>query len=167
MKLRNIEEKDAIYMLEWMHDNNVNEFFSVNFKEKTLEDALEFIENSNHNTNELNLAIVDNNDEYLGTISLKNIDYKNKNAEYAISIRTCAMGKGISKDATSLLLDKAFNELKLHKVYLCVADDNIRAIKFYEKYGFNFEGKFEEHVYRKEQYHDLLWYSIINENEKL
>ena len=97
VKIRSLEIKDAEFMYEWMHDDNVVEFFSNNFKEKTLDDVIDFIKKSNEDSKNLNLAITDDNDEYLGTISLKNIDYKNKNAEYAISLRRMAIGKGISK----------------------------------------------------------------------
>ena len=164
VKIRNLEIKDAAFMYEWMHDDNVIEFFSNNFKEKTLDDVIDFIKKSNEDSKNLNLAITDDNDEYLGTISLKNIDYKNKNAEYAISLRRTAIGKGISKKATDLILEKAFKEEKLHKVYLCVASDNIRAIKFYEKYGFIYEGTFKEHIYRNNKYFDLHWYAIKGDN---
>lgn len=166
MKIRKLEEKDAISMLEWMHDPNVVEFFEVDFKSKTMEDAKNFITNSFNDKNQ-NYAIVNDDDKYVGTISLKNIDMKNRNAEYAISISASAMGKGISKKATDLLLRYAFDELKLNRIYLCVSADNIRAIKFYEKYGFIYEGKFTKHIKRKNGYVDLKWYYILNsEDEK-
>lgn len=165
MKIRFLNEKDSEFMLEWMQDKNVNEFFEVDFSKKNIDDVKKFILNSNTDENK-NFAIADDNDEYLGTISLKNINYKNYNAEYAISIRSCAMGKGISKKATDLLLDYAFNELKLKRVYLCVASDNIRAIKFYKKYGFTYEGKFTKHLKRKNNFVDLEWYYILNNKEE-
>ena len=70
---------------------------------------------------DMHFAIVDDkNDEYLGTISLKHIDYKNHNAEYAISTRKKVRGSGIAQKSTELILDYAFNNLDLHKVYLNV-----------------------------------------------
>ena len=160
MNIRKLDIKDAPLMLEWMHDENVVEFFGVDFSSKTLEDAKEFILNS-YSDNNQNFAIVDEFDEYQGTISLKNIDYKNMNAEYAISIRSSAMGRGISKIATDKILDYAFYELNLNKVYLCVATDNKRAIRFYEKYGFIYDGKFTNHIKRKDEFIDLEWYYIL------
>ena len=166
MNIRKLEIKDAPLMLEWMHDSNVVEFFGVDFSSKTLNDAEQFILNSFTEDNQ-NFAIVDEFDEYQGTISLKNIDYKNMNAEYAISIRSSAMGKGFSKDATDKLLTYAFERLNLNRVYLCVASDNIRAIKFYKKYGFIYEGKFTNHIRRNDNFVDLEWYYILKkEGEK-
>lgn len=162
MNIRKLDIKDAPLMLEWMHDKNVIEFFGVDFSSKTLEDAKEFILNS-YNENNQNFAIVDESDEYQGTITLKNIDYKNMNAEYAISIRSSAMGRGISKMATDKILEHAFNTLNLNKVYLCVASDNERAIKFYKKYGFTYDGKFTNHIKRNNKFINLEWYYILKE----
>lgn len=164
IKIRELKLKDSKFMLEWMHDKNVIEFFSQDFLNKTFIDVKKFIKKSQMDKKNINYAIVDENDEYLGTASLKNIDLKNKNAEYAISIRTKAMGKDVSKTATNLVLKCAFKEMHLHKIYLCVAEDNKRAIKFYEKYGFKYEGIFTEHIYRNEKYINMLWFSILEDN---
>ncbi|MBD3341242.1 MAG: GNAT family N-acetyltransferase, partial [Candidatus Lokiarchaeota archaeon] len=42
--------------------------------------------------------------------------------------------------AINLILDRAFNQLKLHKVYLLVAEDNDIAKHLYKKCGFLEEG---------------------------
>ena len=97
MKLRKLELKDAPLMLEWMHDKSVVENLSANFGAKKIEDCEAFIEASKNDQANLNLAIVNDNDEYMGTASLKHIDKENQNAEFAIAMRTCAMGKGYSK----------------------------------------------------------------------
>ena len=92
---------------------------------------------------------------------LENIDFENKNAEYAISLHMDAIGKGYAKFATNAILDIAFNKLKLNRVYLNVLSKNIRAIKFYEKYGFIFEGESKEHLFHKGNFESLRWYRIL------
>ena len=77
MRLRNLELKDAPLMLEWMHDKSVVGKLKGNFQEKTLTDAEYFILNSNNKSDNIHLAIVSDEDEYMGTVSLKSID-KNK-----------------------------------------------------------------------------------------
>ena len=91
MKLRNLENKDAAFMLEWMHDTSVVKYMRSDFINKTKNDCLEFIKNSNQSNIDIHKAIVDNNDEYLGSVSLKNIC--NKSAEFAIIIRKKTMAK--------------------------------------------------------------------------
>ena len=136
MKLRELELKDAPLMLEWMHDESLVEFLQANFKEKELSDCESFIEACKHDEENKNWAICNDEDEYLGTISLKHIDKKNGNAEYAISMRKCALGTGASRFGSEELLRIAFEEMGLNRVYLNVLVDNIRANKFYEKVGF-------------------------------
>ena len=86
--LRRLELKDIPYMLEWMHDTETKLIFQNDFLAVDEVKAENFILNSFNDDNK-HFAIVDNsNDEYLGTISLKNIDNKNRNAEYAISTRS-------------------------------------------------------------------------------
>ena len=50
----------------------------------------------------IHMEIVDETDEYLGTISLRDIDLENMTAEYDITTRTKAHGKGFAFRATGL-----------------------------------------------------------------
>lgn len=76
-------------------------------------------------------------------------------------------GKGIGTDTMSLILEFAFNELNLHRVYLQVFSFNERAIKLYEKIGFIHEGKFRQALYRTGKWHDIVIMSILkNEYSK-
>lgn len=167
IRLRQLEEKDAKFMLEWMNYSETSNIFQNNFAYMNMEKCKQFISSSFNNTN-MHFAIVDDNDdEYLGTISLKNIDYNNKCAEYAISSRKKSRGNGTNIEATKLILSYAFNDLKLNKVYLNVLSNNLRAKKFYEKNGFKYEGTFREHIYINENFVDLDWYSILKAQYKL
>ena len=165
--LRKLLDKDADKMLEWMHDEAVNQNFRFDFASMTKERALNFIANSFTEENQ-HFAIIDENDEYLGTISLKNISVADKNAEYAIVVRKNFWGTGVAQKATAEILKYAFENLNLHRVYLNVLDENIRANKFYRKCGFIYEGKFKQHLYLQVKngggtsYKDLNWYAIIN-----
>ena len=129
-----------------------------------------FIENSRKQLERkeaAHLAIVDDKDEYLGTVSLKNIDKKAKDAEYAISLRSAYHGKGIGKIATRLILEYAFDELGLSRVYLNVLSDNVRAIALYEKCGFQFEREEKDCLKIKGKTVSLKWYSITNGEGKI
>lgn len=155
--LRRLEEKDAPLMLEWMLDNTINCNFQYPFAEMTIEKVKAFIAGS-YKEEDRHFAITDENDEYLGTISLKNISQKNKNAEYAIVTRKKAHGTGIAAKATEELLSYAFGELGLHKIYLNVLEENIRARKLYEKCGFVQEGISKDAVMIGNRYKTLVWY---------
>jgi RimJ/RimL family protein N-acetyltransferase len=169
MKLRKLMPKDAERMLEWMKDPSINRFFRFDAEKMTIENVLEFIQSSQNTGRDMHLAIVDDNDTYVGTISLKNIDYDASNAEYAISMCASAHGTGAAFEATKEILRIAFEELKLHRVYLNVLEDNQRANRFYQKFGFAYEGQFREHLkLHGGELKNLNWYSMLkNEYEKL
>lgn len=164
--LRELKEKDAELMLEWMHDPDIQKGFRKNMMDATLEDAKAFCKDSKipeklSSGYNLHFAIADSDDEYLGTISLKNIDLDSLTAEYAITTRKKASGKGVGLAATGLILNKAFNEYGLRRVYLSVLEDNEVAIKLYEKCGFKFEGEFRNHIKKGNQYMNWKWYGML------
>lgn len=160
--LRKLKIVDADLMLEWMADHNITKNFRTNFESMTKEKVLEFINNSFSDKTQ-NFAFVDCDDNYLGTISLKNISLIDNNAEYAIVSRTIAHGTGIASRATVELLEYAFFGLNLHRVYLNVLEDNYRANAFYRKMGFEYEGTSREHLYIDGEYKNLNWYAITKE----
>lgn len=164
MQLRKLVNKDVCDILDWMKDPQVNCYFRFNPDNITKESIEEFVEKSNNDSQNIHLAIVDEKDSYLGTISLKNIDYSNSNAEYAIVVKKEASGLGVGEWATKAILNIAFIEMKLNKVYLNVLADNIRAQRLYEKVGFAYEGELKEHVIINGQKKDLKLYGILGGN---
>ena len=161
MNLRKLEQKDAKYMLEWMHDDSVVHFLSANFAAKTIEDCYSFIESSQDFSTDMNLAITDDADEYMGTVSLKHIDKETSTAEFAITIRKCAMGNGYSAYGMAEILKKGIEELGLDKIYWCVSRVNERAVRFYDKNGYKRVEEVPSHIkdkYTEEQNAMFIWY---------
>ena len=159
MNLRPLVTDDAPTMLEWMHDENVVGHLAANFAEKTIDDCRQFIEWSNHTDTDLHLAITDDCDEYMGTVSLKHI--KNGTAEFAITIRACAMGKGYSAYGMKTILEKGIAEMGLDAIYWCVSQKNARAVRFYDKNGYRRTNEIPPQLlqcYTQEQLNDFIWY---------
>jgi Acetyltransferases, including N-acetylases of ribosomal proteins len=78
------------------------------------------------------------NGSHVGNCGFKNILSKNKCAETWIYVGKCSFrGKGIGSKAMALLLEQAFDCLKLKKIYLYVSKKNNAAIRCYEKAGFH------------------------------
>ncbi len=158
IELREILHSDAQGMLEWMHDDEINSCFVKDFKNMTYEDVIDFIQSKKEN--DMHLAICGDG-EYLGTISLKNID--TVSAEYAISLRGKCIGTGVARIATDKILQIAFNQLKLQKVYLNVLATNERAMKFYRKMGFKYDGILKNHVYLRGNWQNLCFFSMYSD----
>ena len=152
MTLRPLKDKDAPLMLEWMHDPDIVRDMHRDFASMTIDDCLAFIRSAQKNTDRnLHLAITGgirnqhsaitdsdrdtpsvSDDEYLGTVSLKNIDHDIHTAEFGITVRRCAMGSGAAADAMKAILTQA-SDLGIKRVYWCVSPNNERALRFYDK----------------------------------
>ena len=148
-------------MLEWMHDKTVVEFMGANFAEKTIDDCLRFIDSSQEDEENLNLAIVDDADEYMGTVSLKHINKSEGVAEFAITIRKCAMGKGYSAYGMKEILNMGLNQIGLNRIYWCVSQRNKRAVGFYDKNGYRRTADIPNTIkefYSDEQVSHFVWY---------
>lgn len=173
MYLRRLEKKDAPLMLEWMHDESVVEFLSANFAAMTIENCYGFIEKSNEqldrfeNITDIHYAIADSNDEYMGTVSLKHINHLEKDAEFAITIRKTAMGKGFSAYGMEAILKKGIEEFGLENIYWCVSSLNKRAVRFYEKHEYNKIVDVPEHIkreYSENLLSKLIWFVYSKKN---
>lgn len=161
MILRELSETDAPLMLEWMHDKDVVEQLPTDFASKTLEDCLKFIKEANTPYG-LHMAIATDENEYMGTVSLKYIDKEAGTAEFAIAIRKDAMGRGYSWYGMVEILKMAFESLDLQCVYWCVSRDNKRACRFCDKYGFHEVYDLPDALLnRYAGVENLKWYSVL------
>ena len=135
--LRPLEAKDAQRMVEMMQDGLTTRYLQIGGPDYTVETALRFIASTADESGSVHRAVVDKEDVYQGTVSLKNLDMTNKEAEYAISMHPDAQGKGAAKAASTGILELA-KELGLTRVYLNVLAENERANRFYQKFGFRY-----------------------------
>jgi len=159
-RLRPLHVKDAVRMLEWLHDDETTRFLALDGKSLTLEDTLSYIRNAQDETVNLHRAVVSEDDVYLGTVSLKNIDLADKQAEYAISMHPSAVGSGAAKAASLLIAQVAFIELGLKRVYLNVLRVNQRAVRFYDKLGYRYTHS--SSIFFDGKDIELMWYEIDN-----
>lgn len=164
MKIRKLAIKDASLMLEWMHDDNVTRMLKGDFASKTLEDAERFIRASWTDEDNLHMAIVSDEDEYMGTVSLKFIE--DNTAEFAIAMRTCAMGHGYSWFGMEEIIRLGFDRLALNAIYWCVSKENERATRFYDKHKFHEALDIPRRVLdRYEGMENMKWYSVLKGDE--
>ncbi len=150
IKLRKLTSNDYIVYHDWQNDMEVMKSTNLQLDVHTLEETEQFITTIVSQSNAKAYMIMHKETERLvGIVSLINIDYKNRSAECIIDIGAKDMwAKGIGSSALSLILEFAFLELNLHRVYLQVFSFNKRAIKLYEKMGFTQEGRQRQALYR-------------------
>ncbi|MEO3944886.1 GNAT family protein [Gorillibacterium sp. CAU 1737] len=100
--------------------------------------------------------------ELIGTISASSIDRRNRNLMLGLSILDPDdRGKGYGTEAIERMLDFAFLELNMHRVYLGCFSFHSRAAKLYEKIGFHPEGINRQFLYRNGAYYDERVFGLL------
>jgi RimJ/RimL family protein N-acetyltransferase len=103
-------------------------------------------------------------DQLIGSCQLHSINSVGRSAELQIRLGVSAeRGKGYGTEAVKLLLQFAFTELNLHRVYLHVFASNPRAIQVYEKCGFVREGLLRDAAFIDDGFVDVLAMGILDE----
>lgn len=162
--LRRLEIEDASLMLDWMINPDIYSKMQYDHTDITLDKCIIFIKNSWEDSKNLHLAISSSDGGYMGTVSLKNLDYKNNIAELGIAIHPFFSGKGNASLALFEMAKRAFFEMGLNKIYLYVRSDNSRAVAFWRKNKMEFEGCAKEHLFIDGEYKDILWFSLRKRN---
>jgi [ribosomal protein S5]-alanine N-acetyltransferase len=105
---------------------------------------------------------------HIGNISLQNINWINRSAEFAVVIwNKNYWGKGYCTEAARLLFAHGFNKLNLHRIWTGTAATNIGMQKVAEKLGMKKEGVFRNAAFLNGQYVDVLEYGILRLEWKL
>lgn len=100
----------------------------------------------------------------IGEALLFEIDRANGNAGLGIFIgEPDEWGKGYGTDAVNAIVDFAFGELRLERVWLNVGTENVRARRSYEKAGFVHEGTQRHDRYEGGRYTDGHIMSILRD----
>ena len=68
---------------------------------------------------------------------------------------------GFATEAKQNVLNFAFKNLKINKVISGVFVKNKANHKVNKKIGFRKEGLFKEYMYKNNQFHDVIFYSIL------
>ena len=102
----------------------------------------------------------------VGSVYIRDIDPVHHKGEYGIFIgEEAARGRGIGTKAARLMIRYAFRELSLHRLFLRVFADNVRAIRSYEKAGFVKEACLKHDVCIQGEYRDIVLMAVLNDGE--
>lgn len=159
--IRDFEEKDIENKVKWINNPENNQYLHYDIP-LSVEKTREWYKSKN-NEKRLDL-LIEYNEKPVGLIGLVSIDKANSKAEFYISMGEVAFkGKGIATRATKMLLNYAFDQLQLNKVYLNVDEENSIACRLYEKVGFVCEGIFIKDMLHKGRFINRKRYAILKE----
>jgi RimJ/RimL family protein N-acetyltransferase len=167
--LRNLIPEDAEGSYpHWFNDPEVCRYNSHYKFPYTREKALDFIQYANSSQNALVLAIIDKtNDRHIGNVSLQEIDFINRNAEFAIIIGDKDYwDKGFASEAATLLIAHGFRELNLYRIHCGTSIKNIGMQKLAEKIRMKQEGRRRQAILTDGFLVDVIEYGILRDEFK-
>ncbi len=168
--LRPITEKDAAHIVKWRNSEKVLKHCMTKTP-ITLESHMQYYRDRVLTGKNIQF-IVERVEEELGlaaypiaTIYLKDVDRENHRCELCVftssDIEWEMDGQVL---ATKMLLEKAFNEYGMHKVYSRVFYNE--GIEMLKAAGFSLESVLKEEVFMDGKYHDIYRLSIFNPENK-
>jgi len=161
--LRALSEKDlSEEYLQWLNDDEVCRYNSHAVFPNT-EQKMKNYFNRLDSQQEVVLAIIDNESaKHIGNISLQNINWVSKNAEFAVLLGDKKFwGKGCGEEAARLIIDYGFERLNLHRIYCGTIEGNEGMKKLATKLNMRQEGVRRQAIYKHGQYLDIIEYGIL------
>ena len=164
--LRPAEREDIPTFLQWLADGDVSEGLATRapWSRVAEESWFDELQRAQNKTIWHFVICLREGGRPIGFCALHDVDPVNGSTELGIGIgETSEWDKGYGTEAMHVLLDFAFGELRLHRVFLHVFDFNERAIHVYERIGFQHEGVKREAYYRHGRHHDMHVMGILAE----
>ena len=154
VKLTGVQENDTDIMVKWGEDVEYLRNIDTDIAIPKTKQQIEKESSSSSNSFYFQLRTIQD-DQLIGFIVLHSIEWNNRAGLLSIGIGDPSFrNKGFGTNALQLMLRYAFCELNLNRVGLDVIEYNKRAIRAYEKVGFQQEGRMREAVNRDGKSYD-------------
>jgi len=159
-----LERADAATMARWEYDTEYLRLLDASPAQPRSEEMIvRWIDSASKSTTDFTFGIrLTDNDSLIGWVQLDGVSWTHRTSYIGIGIGNRDFwGRGYGSEAMTLMLQFAFDEINLHRVFLSVFSYNERAIHVYQKLGFQHEGSYREHIERDGQRFDMLFYGLL------
>ncbi len=134
-KVRRLKREDVDRMLLWGEHENP-EFLHYNFPKLSEIERDLWYKIKARDFRKRCFAIEDMEDNLVGYISLRNMKFFKRQSELGIVFDPNKLSEGYGTDGLCTFLDLYFNNLRMRRLILKVAKFNKRALRCYQKCGF-------------------------------
>ncbi len=164
--LRLMEKEDIPDKVQWVNDPEIRRMLIMDVISEA-GTQIWYSQNAlTDNRKEFMICLNENSDS-IGFTSLKNIDRVNSKAEISMLIgKKDCWGRGYAKSARRIVLDYAFHELGLNKIYTFNWIQNDRIIGLNQKIGFQIDGKLRQDIFFQGEFRDMVVMSILKDEWK-
>jgi len=144
IRLRPLQKSDIELKVKWYNDPVVNKTLIID-EPLELEKSLKWFDTVASDDNRRDFVIETVDGEPMGITGLLGINRKHGIAEcFCVIGEKKFWGKGIGTLDHSLLVQYAFEQLGLNKIWAVIYTDNVAIIRIVEKLGFKIEGTLRE-----------------------
>lgn len=163
VRLIPFEEEHIEIVREWINNEDMTLYMGTRFPVSKNEQKI-WYENVCNDKTKKKLIISDVSNKNVGMISLFNIDLKNRKAEIGIYISPENQKRGYAKEAVGLMVDFAFGEMNMNKIYATIQSGNEASESLFVSVGFGYESTDIGSIYSRGAYVDTLKYTIFRED---
>jgi RimJ/RimL family protein N-acetyltransferase len=167
IRARRVEKDDLSLFMAWINDPEVTKGLTLFLPMGMWEEEDWFANLSKRPQTERPLVIeIPDGDDWraIGNMNVFKIDAVARSAEVGIMLGDKSIwNQGYGTEAMRVLIKHCFATLNLNRVQLHVYDDNIWAVRAYEKVGFVHEGCKRQALYKHGKYKDVLIMSILRD----
>ena len=151
------------HVMSWVNDREVMQYFATRQNAISEEEERGYLESLIASDKDRAYSIFDG-ERYLGQCSINQIYWPARNGRLFLVIKRDEQRKGYGGLALDQLVETAFDELELHKLWLIVRKDNRSSQAMYLKHGFDFEGVLRDEYFVQDRYHDMVRMSLLVPN---
>lgn len=162
LALMRTDEEALLTYLRWLSDEDFNAWICQSDNVLTYEGEREWALATGKDSRERRFNVIDaETGALLGNCSVR-VNHTGTSAVLGIVLgEPSGRNRGCGTEAMTLMRDFAFENLRVHRVELGVMDDNLRAIRCYEKVGFRECGRQHELAWYHGEWHDSITMEIM------
>lgn len=164
--LRHLKPSDVFFFKNWIVDPEVIKYSLTKFHTlKTTAQICDWYFSTLSDPKVWQWGITDSlTQELIGYAGISGINKIDNNGEYFILIGNKSFWRRkIATHVTPKIVEMAFKELGLHRIFLTASSDNPGAVKAYEKAGFIHEGIMREAFFRDGKFSDKIIMGVLKE----
>jgi ribosomal-protein-serine acetyltransferase len=162
--LRSFTHDDAIAIFEAVKRNTGHlHFMHWITPDYSVESAREFVGRSVTNAasgESLSLGLFAEGD-FIGSVGFVRFDVGNRRTEVGYWVDSAFEGRGIIRDAVSVLIGFAFSELGMNRIEIKCVAENVRSATVARRLGFRQEAHLREYEFRDGKPYDYFTFGLL------
>lgn len=164
--LRQVRNSDAIDLVEYLSDDDVNKYIPEESIARTLiraEAEIKYMKNLFNYKQSMYWVIANKHDDkIIGSCGFNYWNKDHRRAEISYDLAKDYWGRGVMSQAVAAILKFGFEKMNLQRIEATITPCNLKSIKLLEKQGFIQEGLLRQHKMLHGKFTDAIIVAILN-----